>query len=294
MYLPGCKGKNGPATDAENSPAAGRHVDYLPLPKVPPDLFRPEERSAYVALHFWDALDFARDTLALDSAFMEQSFANFLDRLNATSPGYAQISVDTLMTRALQRPEVFDLVWWMTTHYLDDPNSPMRDEELMIHFLRHASGAENGVPEATRERARHRLAQAMKNRRGTKSADFRFVTRDGTQTTLHSALKGAGETILMFYDPDCEVCADVEKQMASDAGINNRIKSGELQIIAIDPFGTESGEWRRHADTLPAGWTVGLSPGGEIDDREIYDIRATPTIYILGRDGEVIAKDVML
>ena len=113
------------------------------------------------------------------------------------------------------------------------------------------------IPEATRQRSAFRLTQALKNRRGTTGADFRFIGRDGTESTLHRALRGAAQTIVMFYDPDCEVCADVEKRLASDQELitshlfntgdqatNNRLISYVTLIIMIlrivelliDPF----------------------------------------------------------
>lgn len=278
------------ADSATAAPASG-DVATLPLPAVPAEMTEPADRAAFVTAHFWDALDFGSDPQALDSAFMEQNFANFLSVLAVTPSEQAQHAVDNLLSRSLERPEAFDILWWVTTHYLDDPNSPMRDEELLILFLRHAS-ADNNIPEATRQRSAFRLTQALKNRRGTTGADFRYIGRDGTESTLHRALRGAAQTIEMFYDPDCEVCADVEKRLASDQELNSRIKSGEVQILAIDPFGTDPEEWSRHAATLPEQWTVGRSPGGEVDEKEIYDIRATPTIYILDSAGTVIGKDV--
>ena len=37
-----------------------------------------------MARHFWDALDFRSDPLAVDTAFMEQNFANFISVLAVT------------------------------------------------------------------------------------------------------------------------------------------------------------------------------------------------------------------
>lgn len=48
----------------------------LPLPQVPEELTSPTDRAAYIAEHFWDAMDWRDSTLLRDKAFMEQSFAS--------------------------------------------------------------------------------------------------------------------------------------------------------------------------------------------------------------------------
>ena len=67
------------------------------------------------------------------------------------------------------------------------PQLPMRNEDLFILFSPGLESSDS-VGEATRERAKFRLARAMKNRRGTLAADFRFVDRQGRETTLFKSL----------------------------------------------------------------------------------------------------------
>jgi len=265
-------------------------IATLPLPVLPDNITDPEEKAAFVSRHFWDSLNFSDTALTLDSAFMEQNFANFLTVLAVTPEAPAQEAVDSLISRSVAHPETFDLLWWVVTHYLDDPNSPMRNEELFTLFLNNVSNNRR-IPEATHQRAGFRLKQALKNRRGTIASDFRFINHKGDDSSLSKTVGKARQTILMFYDPDCEVCADVEKRLAGNERINDGIRNGDVQIVAIDPFGTDIDKWRKHAASLPSSWIVGRSPDGEIDNNEIYDIRATPTIYILDSSGTVIAKD---
>ena len=145
-----------------------------------------------------------------------------------------------------------------------------------------------GIPRETLE-ARH--AQIMKNRVGRKAADFVFMDREGHRMTLREAVAGTEETIVMFYDPDCNVCEATERYLASSEKLNRLIGEGRLRIVAIDPFDTDTERWKAHADSLPRNWTVGRSPGGRIDSEEIYVIRATPAIYLLDSAMTVRIKD---
>ncbi len=199
-------------------------ITELPLPSVPSGITTTEDRAAFVARHFWDALDFRSDPLAVDTAFMEQNFANFISVLAVTPQDRTGEAVQGLCKMALGNPDAFSLLESVAEKYLDDPNSPMRNEDLFILFLQDWESSDS-VGEATRERAKFRLARAMKNRRGTLAADFRFVDRQGRETTLFKSL-GTAATLLMFYDPDCPQCEGDQEGHRRLSGGGRRQGSG--------------------------------------------------------------------
>ena len=61
-------------------------------------------------------------------------------------------------------------------------------------------------------------------------------------------------------------------------------------MIAITPVATDPELWKSYADTLPEEWTVGYSPEGEIEERELYDIPTIPCIYLLDANGKVAER----
>lgn len=282
FLLCGCGGNSGGGRQM-TSEVAAMSVDSmeLALPEVPADLKEPGERAAFVSLHFWDALDFGRDSRSLDTAFVEQNFANYLTVLAVTPEEDAQKAVARLLSEAGKSEGASGLLRYVAEHYLDDPNSPMRSEELYIYFLWEwisASESEEGV----RLRAEHRLGEAMKNRRGEIATDFRLVRRDGAESTLLKEL-GAGETLVMFYDPDCEQCKEIKGELAV-APLPEGVK-----VIAIDVTGDRK-RFEATKRDMPESWTVGFDLEG-VEDNERYIFRAMPTFYVLASDGRVLLKD---
>lgn len=276
-------GRSGKSYSEVYPEVAAMSVDSmeLGLPEVPGELREPGERAAYVSLHFWDALDFGRDSRSLDTAFMEQNFANYLTVLAVTPEEGAQKAVARLVGEAGKSDGSKALLHYVAEHYLDDPNSPMRSEELYIYFLRewiNASESEEGVL----ERAKHRLGEAMKNRRGERATDFRLVRRDGVESSLLKEL-GEGETLVMFYDPDCEQCKEIKMELASTP-----LPAG-VKVIAIDVTGDRK-RFEATKGEMPDSWTVGFDLEG-IEDDEKYVFRAMPTFYVLDADGTVLLKD---
>jgi hypothetical protein len=252
------------------------------MPDVPDSLQSVEERAAYVVAHYWDAMDFTDRALSLDTAFIEQNFANFAAILPMSPPDEADRAVAALVSRAGADPKAFSLIASTAEKYLDDPNSPMRDEETYIHFLRHISEAPF-LSDVERIRPRHRLADALKNRPGSQAADFGFVDRSGSSTTLMRELAPNPLNLLIFYDPDCSQCKEIMGRLSALA------LPQEVGIIAVD-VEDDHDAWQRTKDSLPARWQVGFATTPVLDDG-LYVLAASPTLYLLDSTGKVILKD---
>nr|QJR98287.1 hypothetical protein Muribac2_110 [uncultured Muribaculaceae bacterium] len=253
----------------------------LALPVVPDSMRNPEERAAFVAEHFWDSLDFARDSRSLDTAFMEQNFVNFQTLLAVTPEAEAQKAVSRLLKRASEGKDSGELLGYVADRYLDDPNSPMGNEELYILFAREWIN-DSSTPVERRVRADFRLKQAMKNRVGTKGNDFTFIGRDGKSHRLHREL-GDSLTLLMFYDPDCQQCSEVKNKM-----IRTPVRK-DMKIIAVDVTGDRE-RWESSKEEFPDDWMVGIAVD-RIEEEEIYVIRALPSIYLFDGEGMILIKD---
>lgn len=131
-----CQSKSQPADKAGKEPAADTVVSSeLPLPEVPPTLTVPSERAAYILSHFWDALDF-RDTLRSRNArFMEQNIVNWLSLFPHADKETLPRCIDKSLELAAKDKGAFRLFGNVMEQYLNDPNSPMRNEDYYILYL---------------------------------------------------------------------------------------------------------------------------------------------------------------
>ena len=103
----------------------------FPLPQIPETMRQPEERLTYLVNHFWDNYQF-NDTTQVNQDLGEQGFADFINVL-----GYGN---DELIENATKI--FYDLAFttsWgknhysqMINHYLDNPNSPLRNVKLRL------------------------------------------------------------------------------------------------------------------------------------------------------------------
>lgn len=265
----------------------------LGFPEVPDSLVSPESRADYAIFHFWDDMDFADTALSLDTAFMEQNFANYIQLYDYASEGGRITGTERLMSGAGVSEPAYRFLTDIAERYLTDPNSPMRHEEYFLPFIHEITGG-TVFSSAEKTRFEYLKARILKNRPGSVGADFAFIDRAGKRRRLGDAVKGTAYTLLLFYDYDCETCAGVEREMTEDPVLNSATASGLLHIVAVNVFGDDLTKWKRHSATLPKGWTVGYSPGCEVVEKDIYGINAAPTLYLLDAGRKVILKDVPL
>lgn len=263
------------------------------LPVIPDSLIIPSERADYLAIHFWDNLDFTDTVLSHSFSFLEQSFVDYLSVLpHASSLEVVQDGFKNLLSCTFADSTSFRMLTELGEVYLDGRNSPMRSEDQYICFLS-ALCASHYVNEATEARIKDRINMLNKNRKGTQATDFVFLTREGIESTLYSTLPENDSLLwLLFFDPSCETCDEVMKRMISDRDMNQKFSDEKIKILAVYS-GDNVEAWIRKAQNLPAGWTVGINPG-DIDEDELYYLPQMPTIYILDANGIVIDRDIKL
>lgn len=257
----------------------------FPLPQIPATMTQPEERLSYLLQHFWDNYQFS-DTTQVNQDLGEQGFADFVNLL-----GYGN---DELIAHAtkLFYDQAFSNSWGkkhysqMISHYLDNPNSPLRNDAVYVHFLRnirpyYANDA------AARQRYAFKLTQAKKNLPGQPATDFVYISRNGQQAKLSNIQ--AKFTLLFFHDPDCENC----KRIMPHAVAEEQLKRQDVTVLAM--YADKDYEaWKKDVRTYPANWIDAYSPNGEITQKLLYYIPATPSFYLLDANKKVILKDAPL
>lgn len=267
---------------------AALRAQTFPYPAVPAELRTPQERGTFLLAHYWDCYDFSDTTLIHRPEITEQGLVNFIDLLPRIDSTAAEQGVEMFSRRAFATDvpqNVRDNMVTLLEHYLYDPNSPMRSDDLYMLFLSRMAVAD-ALTEADREQAAYRLRNLSKNQPGALAADFTYTDRSGTTSTLR-ATQADGLLMLYFNDPDCENCHAVTRQLAADSLFTDNPR---LKVIAVYPD-ADTELWRKNRQPFPASWTDAYSPGGEIAARQLYFIRATPTIYLLDSQKRVILKD---
>lgn len=271
-----------------HSQVSGYTPSYVPLPATPAEGFStPEKRNTYMALHYWDNLDMNDKTTLRDEAFLERNFLRFIEFYLQGDPSSHERAMASMIDKVADDKPAFETLSFIAETYLYSPDSPILADEYYRDFLQ-AWTQSSKFDDVELMRPRQLLEQANKNLPGTKAADFSYTSREGNKTTLRKTLDGK-TLLLIFYEPDCNHCREVFAQLSNDAGFNGDIENGRFSVLAMYA-GDNFDLWKEHAAALPANWQVGISP--QIEEEDLYIIRATPQMYFIDATGIVLEKDL--
>ena len=259
-------------------------------PIAPAVLTGEAERAGYLVLHWWDRFSFEDTTLIHRPDVAEQAFADFLATLQLAGEEQVAGAVKRFLSGAEREAtgRMYEYFLGLSEHYLYEPNSPMRNEDAYLHFLRYILN-DSTSDETKRIRPASQLEEIGKNRLGAIAADFAYTQADGRQGRLHGI--ASDYTLLLFHSPDCGECDRVKAVLKSSSTVARLISGGRLQILFLYPF-EDMAEWEKGRSGIPSAWINArdASEGFRIKE-ELYSIRSAPSIYLLDREKRVLLKD---
>lgn len=240
-----------------------------------------------VLLHYWDDFDFTDTAMVMNPEIGEQKFVDFIAAFPEVPDTVRREAINKMLAEAEKTPASFDYFIKQFEHYLYDPNSPMRNDLYYESVLAFLVNSEK-LSEAERLGHTNLLKLVRKNQVGTDAADFRFLLPDGDNSSLYEL--DAPLTMLFFYEPGCSFCETSIDQLEVSQFIQEMIADNNLNILAIYPY-DDLNIWKGYHGRIPSTWINGFDSRGQILERNLYDIRATPTIYLLDKDKKVLLKD---
>ena len=282
--------------NAEETPAITTNSQPKNFERVaPPHLMtNTQDRAGYMLEHFWDHFDF-RDTMywvaqenSNRPSVAEQALVDFLSISFLASPDKISHSIKKMLDSAEVDVTMYNYFYKTGEHYLYDPNSPMRNDGLFIPFLEHVITSTK-VLEDSKVRPKYQLNLAYRNRVGVKAQDLVYTLNSGATGNLYSIK--ANYVLLMFYNPDCVQCLQTRNDVKNSTVISEAISSGNLKVLAVYPD-EKLDIWKNHLNDIPPTWINGYDKDLAVRTKEIYDLKAIPTLYLLDKDKKVLLKDI--
>ena len=94
--------------------------------------------------------------------------------------------------------------------------------------------------------------------------------------------------LLFFNNPECRSCAEHLESIRNSVIINMFLLEQRLKILSIYPD-QDLDEWKRNYEKYPSEWIIGYDKSFTINTK--YDLKASPTLYLLDKDKMVVLKD---
>lgn len=238
------------------------------------------------AQSFWKGFDYSNLEVFKDSIRFCNAFAAWGKLLLQLPIEDGKSLTGKLISDGNKYPQMQLKLMYIAELCFNEPNSIYRNEELYIPMLEAIIQAP-GIEDLHKERFRFQYKMAMKNRSGAQASDFNYITEKGERGKL-SQLKDKKNTLLYFFNPDCNDCERVKAFIAQSSIITQLQKEGRLQVLAIYP--DENLEiWKRHQGKNPSVWITARYASQT--DREAYYLPAIPNCYLLDKRQVVLLKD---
>ena len=258
--------------------------EVFPLPSVPDSLVTAKSRANYLALHYWDNIDFNDSTIIGNEDISEQGFSNFISIMPYVTQ--KEVAFAEFISKISLKPDVQDYFMAVAKKYLAESQSPVFNEELYITMLQSLLSSDM-LDSARRAKYSVILDTEMKNRVGEVATDFEFMLRDGGRGRLSEI--NAKYILVFFSDPDCDRCNSVKAQIDASAVVRIKLLLGDLALLSVCVEG-DTDTWKRIK--TPDEWIDACDEKCAIYDQELYDIPGLPSFYLLDSSHRVILRDV--
>lgn len=254
-------------------------------PVAPEDLPDLQAKTDWLMDHFWDTMDLSRKE-SVDQNALNDAFSVYTSTMLYASRANAMNSVNKLVKSLKGNPVLMLQFTKSAEESMFGPRAVMWCDETYIPFVKGLL-AEKGISDSRKTRYEAQLKTMTDNAIGVKFPKLRLTLRNGRHFDFSPT---ADFTIVEFGNPDCDDCrfAKMKLEMAQDLKDMVAAKELEIAFIVADAVPEDQEGLLALLSDYPAEWTAGISYGA--DDQ--FDIRQTPSFYVLGKKGEILGKNL--
>lgn len=266
----------------ENKDKTSQYFPYA-LPKVPSSIKGAKDQAKYMLEHYWDKVNFKDKAMLQDSVAFEEGFANYFGLL--TSLDFDLVKERALYPLKNSLGETLNEELRLYRKYLYEVGSPMINNEIYELVLNWVLA----TPRTTalqKEEASLLLKLITKNKVGSLATDFIYEEADGSRHHLKHL--PAPYSLLVFAKSDCATCEAFVEQLRGNEQLKKELENLNLKIVLIY---LDSVDTQKCLANLPKWVVAGFDCKGVILSEQLYDIKETPTFYLLKRGGKVLLKE---
>ncbi len=253
----------------------------------------------YYKTHYWDGVTFMDDRIIRTPFFLPR-LERYYNELVTPQADSIIKEADYQLLLARSSPEMYKfLLNWFTDEYINPKY--MGQDAVFVHLFEkyHSKGASAWLNEKQIESINRRAYMLMANLIGARAADLEMLDTTGKPAPLYGV--NADYTVVVFWDPTCGHCK--EELPRIDSVYQQKWKQHNVKIYAVlsaDSKEDLKAEWLKYIQQHNLGEWVNVYQTKEIEAatlaaqkpgyRQLYDITLTPTIYLLDKEKNIIAK----
>jgi len=165
-------------------------------------------------------------------------------------------------------------------------NSEVWIDDVYMKFLK-AITSNKKISNLKKARYNMQKSQLENSMVGNKLAAFEYTNLNGDKIKFQPT---APLTLIEFGSPSCDDCRMAKLKMDVNEEFGQLVKDGKVEVCFIVPDAESEDDWQTELAGYPATWTVGAGEGLD----EIFDMRSTPTLYLLDNTGTILKKHLSI
>ena len=251
-------------------------------PVIPDVLLSAEQQNEYLKLHHFDNVDFA-DTLLIHSTILTSKVVGYLSLNQKEAESQEQLEdlmlrrVDSVLYRAQGNQQVYEFV----VDFLISGFESIGFERGLTHIANSTALDQFCENTERKKELENKLELIKKLAIGQPAPEFSTTDINGNIVDLYKI--DADKTVLIFWASWCPHCDDIMPVIDSNIDENTQviaISIDESREDLMQSISNSDYDWINIAELK--GWN------GEIVEE--YGIAATPSIFILDKDKNIISK----
>ena len=240
----------------------------------------------YFKEHFWDNIDFSDNRLAR-TPLIYHKIKQYLEKLTLRHPDSIIVSADQILDKATADKDIFKFALTYIT-YQYETSKIMGMDKVFVHLAKnyYLNGKADWMKEKQLKKVKERVMRLENNLIGNVAPDLKLLDKDHKQVSLYD--KAGDMTILFFWDYTCGHC---KKSMPDYLDVYKKYKEQGLSFFAVCTK-IEKQKWLDYIEENKLDWINVYDPYDKSKFRLLYDIHSTPTVYLLDKNKQIVAKRV--
>lgn len=266
---------------------AFRLIQLYGTPFLPASLGR-DERMAYLKQHYFDQTDFSDTSLLRSPAFANKAISylalysnNRLQQKQLEAEFIKAVTV--ILSAASANAEAYRFL----LDYLIGGFDKYHFEDVITYMAENFSDPSSCENADKKSALQKKLETYKKIATGKPAPDFTLPDAKGVPVIL-SVLQSE-YTLLIFFSSECSHCAEMLPKVKE---LYDHQKPKRLEIVAAS-LDTERASWLAFIREGKFGWiNVCDLKGFDSPAADLYNIYATPTMFLLNKDKTILAKPI--
>lgn len=238
-------------------------------------------KSEWIVTHFWDSMDFQSKN-TVDQIALNDAFEVYVSPMRWSSVETVDKSLLALFKKLEKNPTLTLQFTRAAEEALHGPRAIYWSDPIYIRFIDFMMKNKK-IDNARKERYRLHKKLMENSKIGEQPQTFEYTTPTGTTARY---MPTGVITVIEFGDPGCDECRYAKLKMETDVTFSNLVDKGMVNVLFIIPDPVDG--WQTEMVDFSPKWHTGASD----TVADLYDIRSTPSFYVIGRDGKILVKNV--